>query len=339
MGLKKYIAGSLLLILAVFGYIFSVEFGDYRVVFLDFVVVLPIAVWVIVPLMLLFILSTLHISFYGMKNYFRVQSFIKDVKALNNILSNKLLNEDSMVSFKNKEIRELSDIIKQLDISASNDSFRSSDKNLDNAVAQLLTIKNGKYVLDKELKLPKNNKLMVENLKNRVLVDNDFALDVIEKSSNYSFDIVKVAFIKVLENKSMTTIKKFIDKIDLDKDMTLALLKKDAQQQNEFSMTNGIILKLIKMSDWTNEELISIAKEYKVLMSPDQIIKLYEDIAAYNEDYTSSYLYILAQYEMIDDMRDILINSASNEYVPYKAIIDLKDAGKNTYSLDALCCK
>ena len=43
MGIKKYIVASILLIIAIAGYVFSVESGDYRVVLLDKTLIFPIA--------------------------------------------------------------------------------------------------------------------------------------------------------------------------------------------------------------------------------------------------------------------------------------------------------
>jgi hypothetical protein len=42
---------------------------------------------------------------------------------------------------------------------------------------------------------------------------------------------------------------------------------------------------------------------------------------------------------MIDKMRDIIENSAADEYIPFKALVDLKDAGKHIYSLDSISIK
>ena len=39
---------------------------------------------------------------------------------------------------------------------------------------------------------------------------------------------------------------------------------------------------------------------------------------------------------MIDSAREILVNTANDEYIPFKAIIDLKNSGKH-YRLDNLC--
>lgn len=339
MGLKKYILGSFLLILAVFGYVFSIESGDYRVEILDIILVLPIALWIIAPVLLLFVMSVLHILFYGLKNYFSIKAVSKDTSSMISLLSKKLLNESSSVSFKNKEFKELSEVINQLDINCTDSNFSSSSKEIDKIVEQIFTIKSGKYISTKDLKLPNDNAIMIENLKNRVEVDENFALEAIKKTSNYSAEVVKVAFEKVLEKKSITTIKKNINEVEFDTDMLIALLKKDSEQDIEFSMTNEEILKLITKVKLSNDDLILIAKNYKAQISPDQIIKLYEDISAVNEEYTTAYLFILAEYEMIDKMRDILVNSAPSEYTAFKALIDLKDAGKHTYSLSALCYK
>ena len=339
MGLKKYIFGSIVLMLVVFGYVFSIESGDYRVEVLETVFVLPIAIWVITPILVLFIMTVLHILFYGLKNYLSLKSVNKDAESIKTLLTKKIVGEESNIPFKNDTFRELSDIIKQLKVEVKDETFSSSDKKLDKVVSQIESIKNGKYISNKDLKLQNNSELMDQNIKNRISQDDNFALESIKKSSNNSSDIVKVAFDKVLETKSMTTLKKNIDDVEFDKSMIIALCKKDAQEQNEFSMNNDTILKLIKKVEFTNEELISIAKNYKTSMSPEQLIKLFEDISAINEDYTTSYLYVLALFEMVDSMRDILINSETNEYSAFKAIIDLKDAGKHTYSLDTLCYK
>ena len=339
MGLKKYILGALILILVIFGYVFSIESGDYRIEILETALVLPIAVWVIAPVVVLFVMTVLHIMFYGFKNYFSLKSVNKDVESIKILLSKKLLGEDSNVVFKNETFKELSEIIKQLNIETKDDTFKTLDKKLEKIVSQIESIKNGKYISAKDLKLQSNSKLMEKNTKNRILKDENFALDAVKKSSNNSADIMKVAFDKVIETKSMTTIKKIIEDIEFDKSKVIALLEKDAKEQNEFSLNNDVILSLVKKVEFTNEELISIAKNYKRSMLPDQLIKLFEDISVFNEDYTTAYLYVLAQFEMVDNMRDILINSENNEYSAFKAIIDLKDAGKNTYSLDTLCYK
>jgi len=339
MGLKKYIFGTIILTIAIFAYTFSLVPGDYRIELFGYVLILPVAIWIILPMLVLFVLTIIHILFYGIKNYFSIKAISKDSDSLTSLISKKLLNESSKLSFQNKNLKEMGIILDQLDIDVSNSNFSSENSNINKVIDQIFTIRSGKYISTKELKLNNDNPLMVENLKNRIAVDEEFALDVVKKSSTYSSEIIKVAFYKVLEAKSMTTVKKIINDITFDEEMVVKLLKKDSDQEDQFAMTNDQVLDIIKKVNLTNDQLITIGKNYKSLMSPDQMIKLYEDLSVHDENYTFAYLYILAEYEMVDKMRDILDNSASNEFIPFKALVDLKDSGKNTYSLDSISYK
>jgi len=339
MGLKKYILSSIILVLAVFAYTFSLESGDYRVQLFDYVLILPIAAWIVFPTVVLFVFTVLHILFYGTKNYFTNKAIIKDTESLTTLIHKKLLNESSKLNFQNNSFKEIGSIIDQLEIDITNSDFSSDNKNINKVVDQILTIKSGKYISTKELKLDNQNPLMIENFKNRIEQDVEFALEVVQKSGNYPHAILKPAFLKVLDNKSITTIKKLLESVTFDEEMAIALLKKDGEQDNKFAMTNEQIQNIIKKVNLTNEQLIQIAKNYKSLMSPEQIIKLFEDLTVVNEEYTFAYLYILAEYEMIDKLRDILDNSTPTEFLPFKALVDLKDSGKNTYSLDAISYK
>jgi len=339
MGLKKYIIGSLLLAIIVFGYTFSIAAGDYKVQISDFTLILPIAVWVVLPTIVLLVLSVIHIAFYGLKNYFTMKAITKDSQAVISLINKRLLNEKVSINFQNVNFKEIGSILDQLDIDVSNSNFSSENKEISKTVEQKFNIKSGKYIPSKELKLDQDNSIMVENMKNRMALDDNFALEIIKSPSKYSQEILKDAFLQVLKLKSMTSVKKTLAELTLDNDMVKALLKKDSEQNPEFSMTNELILETLKTVDLSNTELIEIAKDYKKLMSPDQIIKLYEDLMQEKEKYTTAYLYVLAEYEMIDKMRDILVNSSATEYIPFKALVDLKDAGKLTYSIETLSYK
>ncbi|MDC0932738.1 hypothetical protein OAR97_02715 [Arcobacteraceae bacterium] len=339
MGLKKYIVGSLLLAIIIFGYTFSIAAGDYRLQIVDFTIILPIAIWVILPMVLLLVLTIIHISFYGLKNYFNTKAVTKDSQSMISLINKRLLKETSNVTFQNQNFKELGSILKQLDVTASDSNFSTDDKEITKTVEQAFSIKSGKYISSKDLKLDPENPLMINNTKNRIDLDDNFALEILKSPLKSTQDVIKYAFLKALQSKSMTSIKKVLPELTLDREMVNALLKKDSEQKAEFSMNSETIISTVKKVELSNEELITIIKNYKKLMTPDQIIKLFEDLSSEKEEYTTAYLYVLAEYEMIDKMRDILVNSATDEYLIFKALVDLKDAGKTTYSIDALSYK
>ena len=82
MGLKKYIIFSIILIIVVFGYVHSLELGDYNITILDYSLSLPVSVWFIIPIAILSLATYLHLCFYAVLNYFRQRAVEKDHEAM-----------------------------------------------------------------------------------------------------------------------------------------------------------------------------------------------------------------------------------------------------------------
>jgi len=335
MGIKNYIVASVILLIAIGGYVYSVENIEYTYQILNHTFTFPVAIWMILPAFALFIASLLHMLYYGTKTFLDTRTLQKDREILIDTIGDKLLLKETKDNLRNPELKTLGEIINQLDIGVSDLNFTTSNKKIAKIVDQVLQINSGKYVSTKELKLPNENPLMIQNLKNRVELDGNFALEVVKQPSSYTQEIIKPAFIKVVQTKSLTTIKKYLENIDFDIDILKELVKKDSLEHTDFSLTNSELINVIKQVDVTNDDLIYIAKAYKQTAIPDKLIKLFEDLMSSDEKYTESYLYILAQYEMIDNIREILANSQKNEFTLYKMLIDLRDANKH-YSLDTL---
>ena len=74
MGLKKYIGFGLFFIILLGVYVYSFEGGKYTLNVVDVPISLPIAVWIILPVIMLFFASVAHLMFYGAKKYAKVSS-------------------------------------------------------------------------------------------------------------------------------------------------------------------------------------------------------------------------------------------------------------------------
>ncbi|TLP40990.1 hypothetical protein [Arcobacter arenosus] len=332
MGLKKYIGFSLLLIIAVGLYVYSIENGDYRLSFLDFSLLLPTVIWILVPLVVLFIFSVLHLLFYGSINYCKNRSYIKDEEAIIDVLKSMLLQKNEKKRLKTPGFKNLSSILKQFKLEVGDSTFTSTNEGLNLVVSQIKDIKAGKYVNEKTLKLDPNSELAKQNLINKMNEQPDFSLDILKKSTNYSTDIVNVAFDNVVENKTMTTIKKVYNNIKLDREKAYKLFLKDIENI-EFGLTKEEILKITKSLNYTQEEYVNLARLYKEVLSPDKLLELFETLSNENDEATTAYFYVLCELEMIEKLRDLLSGYEDNEMVPFRAILDLKEAGKH-YSLD-----
>jgi hypothetical protein len=337
MGIKKYIVASILLMAIVVGYVYSINQNDFTVNIpeIGFSQTLPLYIWIIVPAIVLFIATLLHMFYYGAKGYFKRTTMQKDLAKIVSAIDARLLKKESDVHFKTPELKEFNNIINQLEVSMRGKTIETSNTEIQNAVSILTKLDTQDYIPAKELKLSNENELYKKNIINRVLNDDNFAIEVLKNSANYDEATLTIAYDRALENKSVDTIKKSIETVSLTNKMVKDLLVKDSKSSKEMSFTNTEILQLIQDNKFSNDDLIEVSKNYKRTMSPEQLIKLFEDIAANDEKLTPSYLYVLFEYEMLDTAREIILNSQKDEYIIFKAMLDLRDAGKH-YTLDNL---
>ena len=337
MGFKKYFIFSIILIVAVFGYVYSLELGDYNVSFFGYSLSLPVSAWVIAPISVLALATYLHILWYSMLNYFKKRAVKKDHETMIKMIKSNLLDKNEVYKFKTQDFKNLSSILSQLKIDVQENRFSCFDDELNKIVANVQDVKNGKYVSDKSFKVNETTNLANLNMLNKVNEQIDFAVDVLKKPESFSSNIVLKSFENVLKEKSMTTMKKLYKNIKLDKEMAKKLFEKDAAN-NEFGFTSEEILKIVKDLDYDKNDYLALAKNYETILKPDQIIALFEKLSSEIEDAIPAYLHVLFEYEMIDKVREVLANTKESEYSPFKALLDLKEAGKH-YNLEAISYK
>jgi len=335
MGLKIYTVLSFLLIVLVAGFIFSLELGEYELIIGDFSLKLQVFVWVILPTVLLFLASLFHMFYYGLKGYLGNRTILKDEEKIIESIKSSLLNKSDIKSYKRQTFKDLSEILSQVNLVPKEGNFNSSNTEVNEIVEKIKNINSGKYLTPKELKLDDANPLMIQNNINKVNTDVDYCLEILRRPANHKSEIIKNAYFTVLASKSMTTIKKVLNNIKLDKEMVLELFKRDSEQ-TDFSLSKEEVIKYIKNIDFTKQDFIYLAKLYKNNMLPDDLLKIFEEISNNNDLALDSYMYVLFEYEMLDNIRDVFASTAQDELLPYKALLDLKDSGKQ-YTLDSLC--
>lgn len=337
MGFKKYVVFSIILIVAIYGYLFSLELGDYKLTVFDISLNLPVSAWVIAPVILLFLATVGHIIFYGLINIFKTRAILKDQETMLSLIKSNLSENPNSKKFKSKVFKSLSSVLSQLNLSVKDNTFSSTDEELNKLVAAIQDIKAGKYVSDKSIKINEISDLSNLNMINKVNEQIDFAIDVLKKTENFAPNVVRQAFLNVLEKKTMTTMKKLYKNVKLDKELAKKLFEKDAQN-NEFGFTHEEILKIVKDLDFKKEDYVALAKNYETILKPDQIIALFEKLSSDLEESTPAYLHVLFEYEMIDKVREVVDATPEGEYTAFKALLDLKDAGKH-YDLESISYK
>lgn len=336
MGLKRYIGLGIVFLVVVVVFAFINSSSDFRVEFFGNAYVLPVTVWIALPAFVLFLASILHIFIYSVKHYFEKKSFESDEKTLKALVKDLILGKNSTKVFKTTEFSEIGAILSNFNLIPKEKSITTTDNEVNTILNAVYKINSGQYVAGKELKLYNDNPFYEKNIINQINEDIDFAVDVLKKSSGYSQKIVKEALFKVLAEKNLRAVVKYLDTLLVDREMVLALFAKDALKSTESSFSQDKIAGLAKKVDLTKKDFISIAKQYKNRMGPDELIRLFENLSSEIEEATEAYLYILFEFEMLDTAKEILHNSAKTEYVLFKALLDLKQSGKH-YSFDVLC--
>ena len=341
MGLKNYIFGSIIFIVIISGYLYTLLLGDYTLkldipmIKLVFEETLPIYIWITLPLVILFIASLLHMILASTKIFFAKRSRLSDIESIKEYIEFRVLNKKSEKKIKNVEFKQLALIINQIEITAGANEFDSDNKQLNASVQKIKKINNNEYVQIKSLKLDNNNDITKQNLLNRINHEDSFSLEVLSKSKLYDENIINLAFDKILKTQSTKKVKSLVTNIKLTSQMLVKLLLSNSKENAKLLLTNDEILEYIKTTKLTNKELITVAKNYKDSMQPEQLIKLFEDVVATDESLTQSYLYVLFEYQMVEKINEILVNSQKDEYTIFKALMDLKEAGKY-YTLENL---
>ena len=78
MGIKRYVLLSIIYLLAVGLYVYSFNGSDYALNIYTFSLNLPIAIWIVIPAIILFLSSLSHLTYYSIKAFFYKRALKKD---------------------------------------------------------------------------------------------------------------------------------------------------------------------------------------------------------------------------------------------------------------------
>ena len=328
MGIKKYILFSLIFIGAVGAYVYSFNGDTYTLTAFGIPVTLRIAVWIVVPAILLMIASVLHMTYYSLKGYFIQRSLQKDYKNFLHFAKLRILGLEGEGDFKTTWYRLPVRILKHFQFNPEKDPDDIEDQEIKNTILDLKKVEKGESVDLKKYKLPKDNYFVRKNKLNKLNADKKYAEEILSGCEEDKDDeICQKAFRVYATYTTYSNIKKQGFKID--KELFEMMLDRVIDPDDFFSIENDELFELLKSFDYTQHDYIRLAKRLKKVLSPEAIISLFEKLSNEKESATQAYLYILFEYQMIDKAREILEGSAKNEYEKFKYFLFLRDSGKN----------
>lgn len=330
MHIKRYTIAALILIVLVGWYVYA--FVTQASVSIEFFgITLPslsIAMWVIVPLVLLYIASVLHMTFYSLLSNLKLRKYSKDYdKIIDSIVDAYLGKENRSHVFKTDKYRVLGALIDNATIFPTGElNADIKNKKINDVLEVINSIKNGEVADLKKYSLPSSNNLVIQNDKNRYKKGDISAEDILNSQNKYDVSVCKEVYIDFVKKASLNAIEK--NRKFLTKEALFEILSRINADKNTLEITNESLISLFKDLNLSSEDCIKASQRLSKTMIPEQRIKLFEILSNENENIIEAYLFTLFDLEMSAPAKEILDNSQDNEYARFKAYSSLRECGK-----------
>ncbi len=324
MKLRLYIFAAIALIAIIGAVAYTVNPGNYSLEVLGINLSFPIAVWVTLPMILLFLFTVAHMFFYGLRNYFVLKKWQKDTDTLEDALYWSLVNEPKEQKYAMDDIQRSAVLLSKASLIV-NDNVEGLSSRLARVVNMILKIKNGEYVDLKEEKMTKvfslGNPILTQNRLNRLKTDEKFVEDVMRSTSDYSEAVQKEALQAFAKKANFESARKYIQVFDIDN--FLVMLKR-VNQEDDMGLNKEILTDFVKGLKLSCSNFISIAEVTKKYFRPDENLTLFHTYQKENPKAQNAYLYLLFEYELLDQVGTYLEEQEEDEFLKFRAFYQLK---------------
>ncbi len=331
MGLKKYIGFSLIFTLLLGLFVYSFEDAKYTLNVLDVPITLPVAVWIVIPVLLLIAATVLHLIYYGTKQMVTLRRIKKDSQTFTQRAKEALLGKEVSSEYKS-EVFKLPGAILPLLNSDPNKAkkYRIHNDDLQDIVDLKEQLERGEVVDLDPYGLKPNNPYMLQNYRNRLKSDPQFAINVLNRCDDEI--TCNLAFENFVTFGSYDDIKRYQKKYS--KKTLDVMLDRVGAKTNHLELSNTQIVDYMKGIDevdrYNSDELVDIIKKLRPKLSPDQLILLADKIAhEFPHRGGEAYLYTMFELQKLDDAREYLENAGEDEYPKFRYLLFLKDQGRN----------
>jgi len=330
MRLGLYIIASIVLMSIVGIFVYTINPGNYTIEEFKIPVTIPIAVWVVAPMIILMLASVVHMIFYSTRNFFKFKKWEKDTLSLDDALYWSLLHEPKAHKFNLPLLKQTASLLSVASVKVDGAVDDISDK-LRGALTLVSEIERGEYVDLKAKKLANvlssTNPFVIQNLMNRLEKDENFTEEVLQHNDTYDKQIFNKALSLFAQKANFIKAKKYVN--IFDKESFLTLLTRVTKDDN-LELTKETLDEFITQLEPTLEcgDYLRISTIMMKHLSPDDNLKLWRE---YEKKYSKAeiaYLYLLFEYEMIDKAGEYLDEHNEDEFKRFRALYDLKKEHK-----------
>ena len=332
MYIKRYTIAALILMASVGAFVYTYVTQETKSI--DFFGIplpaLSIAVWIVVPIFVLYVASVLHMSFYSFLGSMNLRKYEKDYNKIIDAIVDAYLGKKSRShTFKTDRYSLLGKLLENTTMfPVGNVIGLTENEKIDGVLKIIGDIKNGEVVDLKPYNLLKDNELVIQNKRNKYKKGILKAEDILSNETKYADVLREEAYVDYVKTASISNLLKY--KALLSKDSLYIVLARVNAEEYTLEIKNEELLSLIKSLNLSVADFIKLSAVIATGgMIPEQRIKLFEMLSDENEDAMDAYLYTLFDLEMLAPVDSILDNSSDKEYQNFKAYRALKLCNKN----------
>ena len=331
MYIKRYTTATFILMAIVGWYVYAYVTQE-SIAIEVFGVVLPslsVAIWVLVPLVMLYIASVFHMSFYSMLGSFKLRRYEKDYDKIIDAIVDAYVNKaERDHTYKTPRYQLLGGLLDNTTLFLKGEVIPTTDNDKINHVIEAVdAIKNGEVVDLKSYNLKPENPLVVQNERNRYIKGDISSKDILSHSDKYAKELCEEVYTDLVKTRSVNSIEKY--KEFLTKASLLEILRRINADENTIEISNESLMNLFNGLDLVMKDYIAMSMVVSHSMIPEQRMKLFEMISIDKEEAMDAYLYTLYDLELLAPANDILDISQPDEYQNFKAYRALKECNKH----------
>lgn len=289
---------------------------------------LPIALWIVVPVALMYFVSLLHMLFHALMGSLKLRKLDRDNEKMVASLADTLLGVSGRNNTYKSEAYKLMGKVIDNSLLMPYETLREvGDEKIDEALRVLRDVKEKKKVDLKKFSLSQTASIAIENNLNRLERGELAADEVLSRINTYGEIVAKHAYESYIKTASVGSVLKY--KHLFSATSLCHFLERINSASNGIEISSDELLSLLQGLKLTSKEYVEISVAMSKNMIPEQRIRLFEMVSESNDDSMEGYLYTLYDLQMIDTANEILTNTAKDDYLIFKAYRDLKRANKH----------
>ncbi len=324
MRLALYIFVTFALMALVAAFTYTINPDHYLIELMGINFNFPVAVWMVLPMLLLFLFTLLHMLIYGLKNYFILKKWQKDAGTLEDALYWSLINEPKEQKYGLDAVRSSASLLCKASLNIA-DNIEGLTPRLTRVVNIIQKIKNGEYVDFKEEKMSKvfntNNPILTQNYLNRLDSDDKFIEDVLKSTAQYPEVVKAEALDRFAGKENFAKARKYIKVFDTKSFFTML---ERVTEENRLEFTPEILSEFVEVLEMGCQDYIQIASVTKKYFNPDENLALFRSYQLENPKAQHAYLYLLFEYELLEQVETYLNEQEDDEFIKFRALWELK---------------